>query len=143
VRDVQQHDTVDHVRRRDAAYGAGAVRIRHHEDVVAALASRRRDGEDVLQHRRRELVVVELEQQADDHRLGGRERTGARIHGEAEFSDRLVDSVAGLARDRSLARQRVRHGAAGDARYPCHIADGRHRSSSLVDRFAVEPLRRM
>ena len=60
VSDVEQHDAVDHVRRRDALDGARAIGVGDHQDVVAQLRARRRDREDVLQHRGRELVLVEL-----------------------------------------------------------------------------------
>ncbi|WP_350227656.1 hypothetical protein [Agromyces mangrovi Wang et al. 2018] len=101
--DVQQHDTVDHVRRRDSLHGTRAVGVGDHQDVVSLGARCVRNGQDVLQHRRRELVLVELQEETDDHGLGSGQRPGPRIHGETETVDRVVDAVARLARDRPVA----------------------------------------
>jgi hypothetical protein len=48
------------------------VTLSNHEDVVAGFTGGIGDRQDVLQHRRRELVIQELHEQANDHRLGCR-----------------------------------------------------------------------
>ena len=69
VRDVQQDDAVHHPGAQDPLHRVRAVGLGHHQDVVARLARGIGDRQDVLQHRGRELVLEELDEQADDHRL--------------------------------------------------------------------------
>jgi hypothetical protein len=132
--DVEQHHAVDHPRVGDPAQRPGAVGLGDQQDVVAQLAGGVRDAGHVLEHRRGELVLEELREQADHPGLRGGQRASTGVRGVAERADGGLDAGADLRGDRALAGQRVGGGAARDPRAAGDVADRGHRAPPVPRR---------